>query len=146
VSADGDSNEARLAVQEGPLAAPVLGRVIGMLAARAGCPIDRLDDALLIADAVAASAGAFSDDGRIGVHVLAETGLVELSVGPLRENGADDLIASAALPGIGNILERVADELAQDRDDNAHEYLRIRMAFGTPRPSGSITMEESDAP
>jgi hypothetical protein len=145
VSANGASNEAHLAVEDGPLAAPVLGRVIGMLAARAGCPIDRLDDALLIADAVAARAGAFSDDGRIGVHVAAQIGAVELTVGPLREDGADGLIASAALPGIGNILERVADELTQEHAA-ADEYLRIRMAFGTPRPSGSITMEESDAP
>lgn len=145
MSGNGNFNEAHLAVQHGPLAAPVLGRVIGMLAARAGCPIDRLDDALLIADAVAARAGAFSDDGRIGVHVAAETGVVELNIGPLRENGATDLIASAELPGVGNILERVADELTPERQ-NSHEYLRIRMAFGTPRPSGSTTMEEPDAP
>ncbi|MDQ3677362.1 MAG: hypothetical protein M3401_11265 [Actinomycetota bacterium] len=138
-------NEAHLAVQQGPLAAPVLGRVIGMLAARAGCPIDRLDDALLITDAVAARAGSFSDDGRIGVHVAARTGVIELNVGPLRENGANELIASAKLPGVGNILERVADEIAPERT-TAHEYLRIRMAFGTPRPSGSVTMEEPDAP
>jgi serine/threonine-protein kinase RsbW len=131
VNANGHSNEAHLAVQPGPLAAPVLSRVVGMLAARAGCPIDRLDDALLIADAVAARAGSFSDDGRIGVHVSAEPGGVMLNVGPLRADGAKDLIASAELPGVGNILERVADELSPDCT-TAHEYLRIRMAFGSP--------------
>ncbi len=134
MTANGASNEAHLAVAPGPLAAPVLGRVVGMLAARAGCPIDRLDDALLIADAVAARAGSFSDDGRIGVHVTAEIGAVELKVGPLHEDGASGLIASAALPGVGNILERVADDLSPE-STNGHEYLRIRMAFGTPHPS-----------
>jgi hypothetical protein len=138
MSANGDSNEAHLAVRPGPLAAPVLSRVVGMLAARAGCPIDRLDDALLIADAVAASAGSFSDDGRIGVHVSAEPGGVELNVGPLRQDGARDLIASADLPGVGNILERVADELSPQRA-TSHEYLRIRMAFG-PAPASADTI------
>lgn len=129
MSSNGSSNEAYVAVRPGPLAAPVLSRVVGMLAARAGCPIDRLDDALLIADAVAARAASFSDDGRIGVHVSAEPGGVELNVGPLRANGAQNLIASAELPGVGNILERVADELTPEQA-KSQEYLRIRMAFG----------------
>ncbi len=64
--------------------APVLGRVVGMLTARADCPIDRLDDALLVADAIAAKAGSFSDDGRVNVRVTARSGTVELEVGPLR--------------------------------------------------------------
>ena len=63
---------------------PVLGRVVGMLTARADCPIDRLDDALLVADAIAAKAGSFSDDGRINVRVAVAAGSVELEVGPLR--------------------------------------------------------------
>jgi len=127
-------NEAHLTVSPGPLAAPVLSRVVGMLAARADCPIDRLDDALLIADAVAARAGSFSRDGRIGVHVTAQSGALQLSVGPLREDGVQQLIASAELPGVGNVLERVADELQAEHGDGDGEYLRIRMAFGAARP------------
>jgi serine/threonine-protein kinase RsbW len=124
-------------VANGPLAGPVLGRVVGMLAARADCPIDRLDDALLVADAVAAKAGSFSADGRVKVRVFAEIGSVELVVGPLRPNGAGDLVESAALPGVGNVLERVADELESDELDGAGdgEYLRIRLGFDAQRPS-----------
>ena len=131
------SNEASVTVVSGPLAGPVLGRVVGMLAARAECPIDRLDDALLVADAVAARAASFSDDGRVNVLVSAEIGSVELLVGPLRPNGADDLVESAALPGVGNVLERVADELeSKHRDgEGGAEYLRIRLGFDVQRPS-----------
>jgi serine/threonine-protein kinase RsbW len=131
------SNEASVTVASGPLAGPVLGRVVGMLAARADCPIDRLDDALLVADAVAAKAASFSDDGRVNVLVSAEIGSVELLVGPLRPNGADDLVESAALPGVGNVLERVADELeSKHRDgEGGPEYLRIRLGFDVQRPS-----------
>jgi hypothetical protein len=140
---DPGANEASLRVAEGPLVAPVLGRVVGMLAARADCPIDRLDDALLVADAVAAKAGSFSDDGAICVHVVAAMGSVELHVGPLRAHGAADLIASAALPGVGNVLERVADEVEPEQrpDDVGSEYLRIRLAFDVRRPSTIQGME-----
>jgi len=135
---DPNLNEAHLIVSHGPLAGPVLARVVGMLAARADCPINRLDDALLIADAVAARAGSFSDDGRIGVLVTAEAATLELNIGPLRENGAQQLIAAAALPGVGNVLQRVSDELWPDRadgdGDGAGEYLRIRLAFKATRP------------
>ena len=124
-------NEATVGLARGPLAAPVLGRVVGILAARADCPIDRLDDALLIADAIAAKAASFAEDGRVNVRVVAEPGSVELHVGPLRTDGATDLIASASLPGIGNVLERVADELEPQPAVNGHaEYLRIRLGFG----------------
>ncbi|HUR87290.1 MAG TPA: hypothetical protein VMY78_18325 [Solirubrobacteraceae bacterium] len=119
----------------GPLAGPVLGRVVGMLAARADCPIDRLDDALLIADAVAAKSGSFSNDGRVGVRVLADPGRVELVVGPLRSGGADELVESVALPGVGNVLERVADELETDLSGDDGELLRIRLGFDVQRPS-----------
>jgi serine/threonine-protein kinase RsbW len=135
MSAEDGSNEATVVVADGPLAGPVLGRVIGMLTARADCPIDRLDDALLVADAIAARAASFSNDGRVSVQVAVVPGSVDLLVGPLRPDGADDLIASAALPGVGNVLERVADELqTESGTDGDGEYLRIRLGFDVQRP------------
>jgi serine/threonine-protein kinase RsbW len=133
-------------VASGPLVGPVLGRVVGMLAARADFPIDRLDDALLVADAVAAKAGSFMVDGRINVRVVAQIGWVELHIGPLFPNGARDLVSSAALPGIGNVLERVADEIASEHDaeDGETEYLRIRLGFG-PRRQPTNERMGSDA-
>lgn len=137
-------NRAWVGVASGPLSAPVLGRVIGMLAARSDCPIDRLDDALLIADAVAAKAGSFREDGRVCVQVVARVGSVEMHVGPLRSGGAEGLIASAALPGVGNVLEQVADELEpQDSGGDDDEYLLIRLEFDAQRPT-TIDRMESD--
>jgi serine/threonine-protein kinase RsbW len=127
-------NEATVGLAQGPLAAPVLGRVVGILAARADCPIDRLDDALLVADAIAARAATFAEDGRVNVRVFAESGSVVLLVGPLRADGANELVASAALPGIGNVLEQVADELeSEPGQDGGDEYLRIRLGFAATR-------------
>ena len=136
-------NRAWVGVASGPLSAPVLGRVVGMLAARSDCPIDRLDDALLVADAVAAKAGSFSEEGRVSVQVVARVGSVEMHVGPLRSGGAEGLIASAALPGVGNVLERVADELERQDSGDDDEYLLIRLDFDAQRPT-TIDRMESD--
>ena len=121
-------NEATLRIRDSDLIAPVLGRVVGMLAARAQCPIDRLDDAMLLTDAVAAHAPDHADGDWTSVHVATdEEGLV-LRVGPLASGGADGLFSAAALPGVGNVFERVADEVKPQRE--GEEALLIRLEFG----------------
>ena len=135
------ANEASVGLASGPLVAPILGRVVGMLTARADCPIDRLDDALLVADAISAKAGSFSDDGRVNVRVIARAGSVEMHVGPLRRGGAADLVASAALPGVGNVLERVADVLEPQQRDGSGDVLVIRLGFDSQGPTTSDKME-----
>jgi hypothetical protein len=129
-SATATPNEAHVAIVNGPLVGAVLGRVVGMLAARAQCPIDRLDDALLITDAVAAHAPRFSADDRVRVVVRTDASWLEIVVGPLAAGGTEGLVADATLPGVGNVLERVADEL-DPRPGEQGEQLRIRLSFAT---------------
>ncbi len=121
-------NEARLEVRNGPLVGAVLGRVVGMLAARAQCPIDRLDDAMLLTDAVAAHAPTHTPEGHVLVVVAADDTGLELRVGALARGGADGLLADAELPGVGNVFQRVADEVvARTAGDGAAELvLRLR--------------------
>jgi hypothetical protein len=114
-------------VRSGPLAGAVLGRVVGMLAARAQCPIDRLDDALLVTDAVAAHAPAHSRDQHVLVVVAAQATELELRVQGLRPDGAKAMISDAELPGVGNVFERVADEVHPDGDGD-ELVLRLRFA------------------
>ena len=121
-------NEARVAVANGPLVGAVLGRVVGMLAARAQCPIDKLDDALLITDAVAAHAPRFSADDRVRVVVRTDDSALEIIVGSLTKGGTEGLVADATLPGVGNVLERVADEVDRSPGEDG-EQLRIRVSF-----------------
>lgn len=139
MSSTATSNEARVSIRSGPLVAAVLSRVVGMLAARALCPIDRLDDALLVSDAIAAHAPGHTDDGRVVVLVNADADAIELRVSLLRAEGAAGLLADATLPGVGNVLERVADEItAGPSADGSGEELRIRIAFasgGVPNPA-----------
>src|SRR3954466_12826348 len=107
MSADGATNEAAGAGRKGPRVGPVLGRVVGMLAARAQCPIDRLDDAMLLTDAVAAHAPAHTAEEHVRVVVAAEDGAIELRVVALAREGARALLADADLPGVGNVFDRV---------------------------------------
>jgi serine/threonine-protein kinase RsbW len=117
-------NEATVVVRDGALLGPVLSRVVGMLAARAQCPIDRLDDALLVADTVAAHSPDHARNGTVRVTLAAGEGRIELVVGALRPQGARALLRDADLPGVGNVLERVADEI-EVRDDGQALYLRL---------------------
>jgi hypothetical protein len=124
-------NEAVVRVVNGPLVAPVLSRVVGMLAARAQCPVDRLDDALLVADAIAAHTQTHSVDGYVTVRLVATGDAIELHVGDLREGGARGLLADASLPGVGNVLERIADEVNVGTGQDGRETLSLKLSFAT---------------
>jgi serine/threonine-protein kinase RsbW len=124
-------NATDVRVRSGPLVGAVLGRVVGMLAARAQCPIDRLDDALLLTDAVAAHAPAHTNDSHVRVRVRAGEDGLELRVGSLNRDGARALLRDAELPGVGNVFERVADEVhagAATDGDGDELILRLRFA------------------
>ena len=123
-------NEATLYVRNDGLLGPVLTRVIGMLAARAQCPIDRLDDALLVADAVAAHSPEYSNDRIVAIKLAAQEGMIEFTVTGLRAQGARGLLSESDLPGVGNVLEQVADAVeVRDGNGDAGESLVLRLGF-----------------
>ena len=76
-----------VSIASGPLVGPILRRVVGMLAARADLPLDRLDDAVLVADLIAARAPAHSIDDSINVALDPGDRSLLLRVGPLRQGG-----------------------------------------------------------
>jgi hypothetical protein len=125
-------NEAVVRIRSGPLVGAVLGRVVGMLAARAQCPIDRLDDAILLTDAVAAHAPVHARNSHVHVVVAADDERLELRVGELRREGAQRLLADGDLPGVGNVFDRVADDVqAGSGPDGETGELVLRLNFRT---------------
>jgi hypothetical protein len=114
-----------IAVTPGPLVGPVLRRVVGMLAARADLPLDRLDDAVLVADIVAQRAGPFAADA---IHVRLSPGerTLWMRIGPLKPGGAQALLGEA--PETGSVILKVADEVHVDSED-AGEFLRVCVCF-----------------
>ena len=118
-----------VSIAAGPLVGPILRRVVGMLAARADLPLDRLDDAVLVADLIAARAPAHVAKDTVDVALEPGPRTLTLRVGPLRPGGGQALVVDAAVPGVGNVIEQLADELAVDPGSDGAEYLRVRLAY-----------------
>jgi serine/threonine-protein kinase RsbW len=120
-----------LNVTAGPLAGPVLGRVVSLLAARADFSIDRLSDAQIVSDALAAHSADHAFDGHVAVAVTEQDRELELRVGPLRPGGGDDLVQATEVPGLGRLLEQLVDDLSVEpttTEDGVGEVLRLRLA------------------
>lgn len=130
------AHRTRLTVAVGPLVGPVLARVVGMHASRSDLPLDRLNDAVLVADAIAARAPAFAVDDRLPMSVRSEPGRVELRVGPIRAGGAQRLLEGAALPEVGSVIERLTDDVQVRAGAGGDEYLLLRI--GEPRSAAPL--------
>ena len=125
-------NSVTLRLANGPLAAPVLGRVLSMVLARADCPMNRLDDAMILCDTLSAHAPAHARDAHLAFTMATDGQGIELRVGELAERGAGGLLADAAVPGVGNVLERLSDELRIEPSSagHLHEELVLTLRFG----------------
>ncbi|HEY3971205.1 MAG TPA: hypothetical protein VGL79_07375 [Solirubrobacteraceae bacterium] len=105
-------NFARVRLADGPLAGAVLGRVVAMMLARADWPLDRLDDARLICDALSAHASAHAGNATMTVSIEVDESEAELRVLDLTDEGAARLSQDAMLPIVGNVLERIAERVS----------------------------------
>lgn len=123
-------NIAVLRVDTGPVGPPVLARVVAMMLARADCPVDKLDDALLICDMLAAHAPAHSSDGHVEFTIATRAGGLQLRVGALVQKGAERLLEDAEVPGVGNVLKPIADslEIEASQSDGSNELV-IELGF-----------------
>ncbi len=97
-----------VAVAAGPLAGPVISRVIAIAAARAHLPVDRLSDALAIADAVVEHATPLVAKERLELATTGAGGWLELRVGPLRHGSAGRLLERSEPSDAGGVIVRLA--------------------------------------
>jgi serine/threonine-protein kinase RsbW len=117
-----------VSIAAGPLVGPVLRRVVGMFAARADLPLDRLDDAVLVADLVASRAPAHTAADTVDVTLASSTRSLVLRVGPLQAGGGRELVTQASVPGVGNVIEQLADRLDVETDGE-HEFLLLELSY-----------------
>jgi anti-sigma regulatory factor (Ser/Thr protein kinase) len=122
---DGDGE--RLRPGAGPLLAAVLGRTVAMLAARANFSLDRLSDAQLVSDAVAAHALAHAATDALRVEIDDDERALALKVGPLTADGGQRVVNESDLPGVGLLLEQLVDDVAVHSDDHGAETLELRI-------------------
>jgi hypothetical protein len=129
-SPNGSAGTTRVSIVSGPLVGPVLRRVVGMLAARADLPLDRLDDAVLVADLIASRAPAHMQSPSVDVDLETGERTLFLRVGPLRPGGGKALIVDASVPGVGNVIEQLADDISVSPEADA-EFLVVRLAYAS---------------
>jgi serine/threonine-protein kinase RsbW len=120
------AGEITVAVSPGSLAAPVLSAVIGVLASRADFSLDRLADAQLLTDTIAAHAGGTIPGPYLMLAIDASQRSLLLRLGPLADGGAARLVDSSSLGAI-RPLEVLASGLATEREDGS-EYLTLSLA------------------
>jgi serine/threonine-protein kinase RsbW len=118
--------ETLVSVTAGELAAPVLSRVAGTLAARAGFSVERLSETQLVTDAVAAHSPDAIVGPRVNVAFDVDDGALALAVGPLRDGGGERMVRSSALAGMDPLLERLCDEVEVRRDGHEQLFLRLQ--------------------
>lgn len=135
----------RVSVAVGRLTGPVLSRIVGIHAARAGLPVDRLADAVLIADAVAGRAPAFTVGDRLSVSVQSTQGHLGVRIGPLRPGGGRRALQDATLPDVGSVIERLADTVRIRAAAGGDEYLVIRIDCDAGRASLPLVDPTGDA-
>ena len=122
-----------VSIAAGPLVGPILRRVVGMLAARADLPLDRLDDAVLVADLIAARAPAHVLHGTVDVAFEPGPRTLSLRVGPLRPGGGDALVDR----------RRRSGRRQRDRAARRRAARRARGRAGVPaRPLGVRGLRE----
>ncbi|HEY5054491.1 MAG TPA: ATP-binding protein [Solirubrobacterales bacterium] len=121
------SDAAKLTIGDPELIAPVLGRVIGALAARRQITVDRLSDAALLTDAISERAPDAFTGGHFSFSVSDQAEGIDLRVGPVTAGASEALLKGLAVPEVGGSLETLADEIRVERGDGG-EYLLIRFA------------------
>lgn len=109
------------------LAAPVLERVVGALASRHSITVDRLNDAVLLTDAVSARAPEVFGEGGMRFAVVDGDGGIALRIGPMPDGAGRQLLDGLAMPQVGGTLETLADEMRIEQDDDG-EYVIVRFA------------------
>lgn len=131
------ANSAVLRVRAGPLAGPLLRRVVAMMLARTPCPVDRLQDAMLICDELGTHACAHAQNGHLEFTVLTGADAMELRIGALAAGGALRLASDTALPGIGDLLAPIANEVhVEPSPTGAGEELVLDIGLAGQAPPG----------
>ena len=77
------SSTTELVTDRPELLGPVLARVVGALAARRDLSVDRVSDAVLVTDAIAAAAPSRFADGRVRLGLEDREEGIELRLGPM---------------------------------------------------------------
>jgi anti-sigma regulatory factor (Ser/Thr protein kinase) len=127
------SGATEIAIGSAELIGPVLARIVGALAARRDLPVDRVSDAVLLTDAIAAAAPGHFADGKVRLALAEGEQGLELRLGPMKDGAAAEIRHELDVPEIGGSLEALADEFSVEGNEDG-DYLAIRFTSPAPAP------------
>jgi serine/threonine-protein kinase RsbW len=102
--------ELSIAVSSGPFAAPVLGRTIAMLAARAEFSLEGISEAQLVTDTIAANAPNVIVGSKIQLGIDRRQGQLVVRVGAFQDGGSTRIIEASAVGDLPPVLERLTEQ------------------------------------
>jgi hypothetical protein len=97
---------------------PMLRRAVAGTSSKAGLPVDRIDDAILILEALLADANIERSE-EVHLILTARPGSFEMLMGPFPGAEAERLLAAAELPLVGPVIDRLATS-ARTIDGGSH--------------------------
>ncbi|MEJ7797751.1 MAG: hypothetical protein WKF42_04560 [Solirubrobacteraceae bacterium] len=117
-----DAAEGELTVEitagRGDARLPVLRRAVAATCWRAGLPVDRIDDAILILEALLADRCTARSE-ELQLVLTARPDRFALTIGPLADSEAQRLLEHAELPIVGPVIQRLAS-VATTVDGGSH--------------------------
>lgn len=116
------SGRVELDLERGDLGSAVARRVVGAVFAQAGLGLDRLSDAAILAEALAARGPRAPDGDRVRFALQPSPGTVSIELGPLADGQVDELRTALRLPGLGSVVERLPDAVST-REEGSGTYL-----------------------
>jgi serine/threonine-protein kinase RsbW len=119
-----------IGVTAGPLAAPVLGRVIAMLAARADFSLEGISEAQLVTDSLAAHVPRVLVGNKIQLGIDMPPEELVVRVGPLQEDGAHKIMDASPLAELPPVLERLTKD---HRVDGSPDGEILSLSLEKPR-------------
>ena len=125
------ADQTEIEVGRTDLLAPILSRIVGALAARRDLSVERVSDAVLLTDAIAAAAPGHFADGSVHLSLADGDGGITLRLGPMAPGGAEKVRADLTMPDVGGSLESLADEFAVESDPDG-DYLAIGFSSAAP--------------
>lgn len=120
---------ARLTVSCGDFARALSGRFVAALAAETDLPLDRLDEAVLVAEAVADRCGEITPDGELELAVAVHPDRLELRVGPLEPGAANQMLGADAERGShGGVIRGLSSTVEVRQLRSGLEALQITVS------------------
>jgi hypothetical protein len=125
-----DAIERELTVQvsagQGQARLPVLRRAVAATSSKAGLPVGRIDDAILILETLLADPRSARAE-EVHLVLTARPGSFALLMGPFPGVEAEQVLLHAALPIAGRVIERLATS-ARTVDGGSHLLIVVETA------------------